>query len=193
MYSVQTFCLYYTTYDVQRQTDTVNPKTSAYVMVHPPASDDEDTSDHELYWYACVLGIHHAKVSTSHPDAINGREIHQMQFLWVQVQWLGAEPSHRHGFSHAVLSKISFILLMDEYAFGFWILSMSSKAVTWSQCLHVAELVTYFLSRTQMHIAFSAMVRLMKQMIEWILCKDVSHYSFFNDQVVKVTTGNHAD
>lgn len=46
----------------------------------------------------------------------------------------------------------------------FWILSTSSEAVTWFQHLHVAELVTYFLSRTQMHVAFSAMV-VVKQMI----------------------------
>ena len=41
MYSVQTCRLYYTTYDVQRQTDTVNPRTCADVMVHAPAPDDE--------------------------------------------------------------------------------------------------------------------------------------------------------
>jgi len=98
MYSVQTCHLYYTTYDVQRQTDTVNPRTCADVMVHAPAPDNED---HEPYWYARVLGIYHGKVSTSHPDAINGTEVQCMEFLW--VRWLEAEPGHRHSFPHAVL------------------------------------------------------------------------------------------
>ena len=118
MYSVQTCRLYYTTYDVQRQTDTVNPRTCADVMVHASAPDDEDDAgDHEPYWYARVLGIYHAKVSTSHSDAINGREVRRMEFLW--VRWLGAEPGHRHGFPRAVLPKIGFVPSTDEYAFGF--------------------------------------------------------------------------
>ncbi len=71
IYSVQTCRLYYTTYDVQRQMDTVNPRTCANVMVHAPAPDGKDDAG-EPYWYARVLGIYHAKVSTSHPDAVNG-------------------------------------------------------------------------------------------------------------------------
>jgi hypothetical protein len=116
MYSVQTCRLYYTTYDVQRQTDTVNPRTCADVMVHAPAPDDEDDAG-KPYWYARVLGIYHAKVSTSHPDAVNGGEVRRMEFLW--VRWLGAEPGHRHGFPRAVLPKIGFVPSTDEYAFGF--------------------------------------------------------------------------
>ena len=63
------------------------------------------------------IGIYHAKVSTSHPDATNGGEICRMEFLW--VRWLGAEPDHRHGFSRAVLPKIGFVPSTDEYTFGF--------------------------------------------------------------------------
>ncbi len=84
-------------------------------MVHAPAPDNEN--DHEHYWYARVLGIYHAKVSTSHPDATNGTEIRRMEFLW--VRWLGAEPGHRYGFRHAVLPKIGFVPSTDDYAFGF--------------------------------------------------------------------------
>jgi len=84
-------------------------------MVHAPAPDNEN--DHEHYWYARVLGIYHAKVSTSHPDTTNGTEIRCMEFLW--VRWLGAEPGHRYGFRRAVLPKIGFVPLTDDYAFGF--------------------------------------------------------------------------
>jgi hypothetical protein len=87
-------------------------------MVHAPAPDDEDNSnDQKPYWYAHVLGIYHAKVSTSHPDATNGTEICRMEFLW--VCWLGAEPGHRHGFCRGVLPNIGFVPLTDDYTFGF--------------------------------------------------------------------------
>jgi len=73
--------------------------------------------DYDFYWYARVLGIYHAKVSTSHPDAINGGEVRRMEFLW--VRWLGVEPGHKHGFRRAVLPKIGFVPSTDEYVFGF--------------------------------------------------------------------------
>ena len=87
MYSVNTCRLYYTTYDVQRQTDTINPKTCPDVMMY--ASD----ADHERYWYARVLGIYHTKVWTTHPGVKNGSDVRRMDFLW--VRWLGTEPGYK--------------------------------------------------------------------------------------------------
>ena len=85
-------------------------------MLHAPLPDN--TTQYELYWYARVLGIYHAKVSCSHQGVMNGNELRRMEFLW--VQWFGAEPGYRHGFRQARLPKISFVRpSSDEDAFGF--------------------------------------------------------------------------
>jgi hypothetical protein len=68
------------------------------------------------YWYAQVLGIYHAVVSTTHPAAPN-HSAKSMQFLW--VRWLGIEPGYRSGSRVARLPKIGFVEATDEDAFGF--------------------------------------------------------------------------
>lgn len=117
IYSVNTCQTFYTTYDIQRQTDTINPRSCPDIIVRAPPPDDDEDSRYEPYWYARVLGIYHAKVSCSHPDAAGGNEIRRIEFLW--VRWFGAEPGCRHGFRRAKLPKIGFVPSSDEYAFGF--------------------------------------------------------------------------
>ena len=121
IFSVQTCRLHYTTYDTQRESDTINPTYCADVMVRAPdeqeSAEDQGTSTCEPYWYARVLGIYHANVSTSHPEAPNGRQVRRMDFLW--VRWFGAEPRYAHGFGQARLPKIGFVPSDDKYAFGF--------------------------------------------------------------------------
>ena len=69
------------------------------------------------YWYACVIGIFHALVSSSH-KGVQDRSLHQMDFLW--VRWFGMEPGrYRHGFHYARLPKIGFVESTDQYAFTF--------------------------------------------------------------------------
>ena len=57
----------------------------------------------QLYWYARVLGIYHARVFTMHPDAHQDNVI-DMAFLW--VQWLGVEPDYVSGFHQAKLPMV---------------------------------------------------------------------------------------
>jgi len=69
------------------------------------------------YWYARVIGIFHALVSSSH-KGVQDRSLHQMDFLW--VRWFGMEPGrYRHGFHYACLPKIGFMESTDQYAFTF--------------------------------------------------------------------------
>ena len=69
------------------------------------------------YWYAHVIGIFHAVVSSSHPG-VKRRSRERMEFLW--VQWFGVEPGrYRHGFHLARLPKLGFVESLDEYAFMF--------------------------------------------------------------------------
>ena len=59
IYSVQTCNIYYTSYDLQRQFDTVNPCTHPDIMLHSPINKEGA----EPYWYARVLGVYHANMS----------------------------------------------------------------------------------------------------------------------------------
>ena len=117
VYSVSTCQVFYTTYDIQRQTDTLNPKSCPDIMVHSPPPDNAIDSQLEPYWYARVLGIYHAKVFCSHEGVTDGNELRRMEFLW--VRWFGAEPGYTHGFRRARLPKIGFVPSSDEDAFGF--------------------------------------------------------------------------
>ena len=112
IYLVQTLSVNYTTYDVRRDRDTVNPRNHCFVMVR----SSEDTPGAHPYWYAQVLGIYHAIISTTHPEARNQNTQH-MEFLW--VRWFGVEPKYRHGPRYARLPMVGFVEDTDELAFGF--------------------------------------------------------------------------
>jgi hypothetical protein len=112
IYSVQTCRIYYTSYDLQRQSDTINPHTHPDIMLRSPVNGGA-----EPYWYARVLGVYHANIwaeSSVIPDA---RNIRRMDFLL--VRWFGEESGYRSGFSRARLPKIGFVESTDEFAFSF--------------------------------------------------------------------------
>ncbi|KAJ3749801.1 hypothetical protein EV360DRAFT_97728 [Lentinula raphanica] len=111
-YAVKTMRINYTTYDVRRDQDVINPRTDhRTVMVQ---SADNDSRKHP-YWYAQVLGIFHADVVWLNNGQL--QEIEHMEFLW--VRWMGAEPRYRWGRKAARLPKIGFVPESDPYAFGF--------------------------------------------------------------------------
>ena len=113
IYSVQTCRVYYTSYDLQRQCDTVNPRTHPDIMLR--ASTAEAAT--EPYWYARVIGIYHANIWVENTVIPGGRKTRRMDFLW--VRWLGKELNYRAGFRKACLPKIGFIESTDDYAFSF--------------------------------------------------------------------------
>ncbi|KAF8872006.1 hypothetical protein BD779DRAFT_1613865 [Infundibulicybe gibba] len=112
IYSGQVCRVYYTTYDIRRTYDSINPRTHADIMVASP----EGGEDAHPYWYGRTIGIYHADVFTTHPNAPKPT-VQRMEFLW--VRWFGVEPRYRAGFRHARLPKIGFVADTDEYAFGF--------------------------------------------------------------------------
>jgi hypothetical protein len=112
IFATQTCRVNYTTYDFQRAHDTINPTSHPDIMLCSPESGDGA----HLYWYARVIGIFHALVSTTHPRTPQHSAQH-MDFLF--VRWFGVQPGFQSGFQRARLPKIGFVESSDDYAFGF--------------------------------------------------------------------------
>jgi hypothetical protein len=112
IYSAKVLRINYTTYDMRRDQDSMNPRTSCDVMVISP----EKQCGAHPYWYARVLGVFHAQVLHTGPEARN-RSVQHMEFLW--VHWFGVEPNYQTGSRMARLPKIGFVPDTDESAFGF--------------------------------------------------------------------------
>lgn len=112
VYSAKVLRINYTTYDIQWDQDSMNPRTHCDVMVMSPENGDKA----HPYWYARVLGVFHARVLHTGP-AVRNRSVQHIEFLW--VRWFGLDPDHRYGFSAARLPKIGFVPDTDVAAFGF--------------------------------------------------------------------------
>src|ERR1700734_2691970 len=95
LYSAKVFRVNYTTYDVRRDQDSLNPRTQRCdVMVH----SCEEEADAHPYWYARILGVFTVRVLHTGQYARN-RSVQHMEFLW--VRWFGLVPGHISGFKAA--------------------------------------------------------------------------------------------
>ena len=81
IYRHKTMHVNYTTYDMRRDQDTINPRTHADIMVLSPEESEGD--DRHPYWYARVCGIFHTYVRHVGPLSTNN-EPQRMEFLWVR-------------------------------------------------------------------------------------------------------------
>ncbi|KAJ7097121.1 hypothetical protein B0H15DRAFT_920861 [Mycena belliarum] len=99
----------YTTYDVRRGQDSMNPRTHSDVMLLSP----EDST--HPFSYAQVVGIFHADIIHAVPgsDGVPRR----MEFLWVRRYRL--DPTWRSGFRRKRLHRVEFLPADDPLAFGF--------------------------------------------------------------------------
>ncbi|KAI9065463.1 hypothetical protein FKP32DRAFT_1567909, partial [Trametes sanguinea] len=98
----------YTTYDMRRNQDVINPRTHADIMLL--ANRTAERTDHDgssPYWYARVLNIFHAFVRYSGPDGTRAsREWQQIDFLW--VRWYEDDPDYVSGFQERRLPRVRF-------------------------------------------------------------------------------------
>ncbi|KIK33685.1 hypothetical protein CY34DRAFT_18219 [Suillus luteus UH-Slu-Lm8-n1] len=109
IYTVQTMQVHYTTYDLRREYDTINPRTHADVMVI-----SGETAPSHPYWYARVLGIYHLE-TWIHDD---GQPVKQhLKVLW--VRWLAPFQNCKSAMKDARLPKVAFVEESDSDAFGF--------------------------------------------------------------------------
>ena len=112
VYSAKVLRVNYTTYDVRRDQDSMNPRTQCDIMV----TSCETAPNAHPFWYARVLGVFHVRVVHTGAAATN-RSIQKMEFLW--VRWFGTEIGHQYGFKVARLPKVGFVEENDPSAFGF--------------------------------------------------------------------------
>ncbi|KAG2045982.1 hypothetical protein BDR06DRAFT_852944, partial [Suillus hirtellus] len=109
IYSVQTMQVHYTTYDLRREYDTINPWTHSDVMVL-----SGETKPQHPYWYARVLGIFHMNILL---NAEGSTKMHHIEVLY--VRWLAPLTGYRSGMNYTRLPKVAFVEEADYDAFGF--------------------------------------------------------------------------
>lgn len=104
----------YTTYDLQREFDTINPRTDHPDVMLLSNSDDYD----HPFSYARVLGIFHANVVYTGPGS-NDFRARRIEFLWVRWFEVIQDPTPVSGWEQTLLDTVRFLPMAVEDAFGF--------------------------------------------------------------------------
>jgi hypothetical protein len=125
MYQHQTLQVNYTTYDVRRAQDIINPNTTRRdIMVldnskskPQPEKDLDNATSNNKFAYACVIGIFHVNVflSGSTQPVLNCHP-QRLDFLW--VRWY--DPTTlMHPWRLGKLDRLRFPPMAQEDSFGF--------------------------------------------------------------------------
>lgn len=99
MYRHKTVRINYTSYDVLRQQDVLNPSTPHCFIMLPVESEPE--SDTHPFVYAKVLGVYHARIRYA------GRLPQRMDF--VHVRWLYYDLERPGGWDHMRLDRLAYL------------------------------------------------------------------------------------
>ncbi|KIK44191.1 hypothetical protein CY34DRAFT_80436, partial [Suillus luteus UH-Slu-Lm8-n1] len=103
----------YTTYDLRREQDTINPRTRADIMV----LSHEDDEERHPYWYARVVRIFHLDVwYYGGENAVASKPL-RMHVLF--VCWFGRDVSFKGGWSAKHLHRLGFLKGDDPTCFVF--------------------------------------------------------------------------
>ena len=100
----------YTTYDLRRDQDSINPRNHADIMV---LASEEGENAHP-YWYARIQGVFHVDIRLRSNTSYNTQ---RFDFLW--VRWFGRDLNTPSGWKHRRLQRLGFLDSDDEGAFGF--------------------------------------------------------------------------
>jgi hypothetical protein len=104
----------YTTYDVRRAQDVINPKTPHCNVMVLRADDDTGNQDHR-YIYGKVLGVYHINVIFIGSGMVDYTPL-RLEFLW--IRWY--EPmDQRSAWETSTLDRVTFPPMADEHSFGF--------------------------------------------------------------------------
>ncbi|KAJ3557384.1 hypothetical protein NP233_g11755 [Leucocoprinus birnbaumii] len=118
IYEHQRLRINYTTYDLRRNQDTINPRVRSDIMMLSPEFDKGDGTFHP-YWYARVIKICHMQIYfTGHPScpqASAGQRT--MKFLF--VRFFGLDKTHKYGWKAKHYPMVGFLGSDDNAPFGF--------------------------------------------------------------------------
>jgi len=116
LYNHKVVRINYTTYDVRREQDSLNPRTHSDIVLYSH-EDDVNTPTGHPYWYARIISIFHAEVVHTGSKS-RSREPQRMEFL--RVRWFGRDSSHQGGWTAKRLHRIGFLRASEDVgAFGF--------------------------------------------------------------------------
>jgi hypothetical protein len=111
---------HFTTYDIQRGTDIVNPGTSRRnVMLladDVEGSGSVNSSNPHHFLYARVLGVYHVNAIYTGPG-MRDFEARRFDFLW--VQWFEVVNPGSSGWRTSKLDSVRFPPMNKNYSFGF--------------------------------------------------------------------------
>ncbi|KIO20788.1 hypothetical protein M407DRAFT_219893, partial [Tulasnella calospora MUT 4182] len=108
LYGHSTLRVNYTTYNMQRDHDVINPEIPSRAFIMVEAADGKTR-----FWYARVLGIFHLQVV----NTTSTRRIPQrMDVLW--IRWLGEDPEYVGNIGVRKLERVGYVP-EGPYAFGF--------------------------------------------------------------------------
>ncbi|KAJ7155302.1 hypothetical protein C8R46DRAFT_1296775 [Mycena filopes] len=114
VYTHKVMRINYMTYDVQRDQDSINPRTNSDIMLLSREEDDGESTPHP-YWYARVFGIFHANVRHVGEKSKSTKPT-RMEFLW--VRWFGRDLTHEAGWKARRLHRLGFLDHAGGGAFG---------------------------------------------------------------------------
>jgi hypothetical protein len=122
MYKHELIRINYTTYDVRRSQDVVNPNTSHRDIMLLANFDDAEPDSESIpashpFLYARVLGIYHVNVIYTGPGMIDYRP-RRLDFLWVRHFQCGS-GSLAGSWEDCVLDHVCFPPMATDGAFGF--------------------------------------------------------------------------
>ena len=112
-YSHSLLRINHTTYDLRRETDTVNPHTDHRDVMLLSQKNVNSTTSHP-FCYARVLGVYHANVILTGPESKDYRPRH-LEFLW--VRWFEVLENPSAGWEHFSLDKGRFVPMHRADAF----------------------------------------------------------------------------
>ncbi|KAJ3006675.1 hypothetical protein NUW54_g3842 [Trametes sanguinea] len=115
MFRHKTLRVNYTTYDMRREQDAINPRKHADFMVLA----QEDDYAGMPYWYCRLLDIFHAYVRYDGPGYSASRKWQRLDFLW--VRWYDHDMDYPSGFLERRLPRLRFLDASDpdSVPFGF--------------------------------------------------------------------------
>ncbi|KAI0065195.1 hypothetical protein BV25DRAFT_1913814 [Artomyces pyxidatus] len=114
IYAHATVRINYTTYDLRRAQDTINPRTHPDIILLSPQSLS-DPSFHP-FLYARVIGVYHAMVRDVGSQSLSA-EPQRIDFVW--VRWLNLDTSVPGGWAARRLYRVGFPEITTRDAFSF--------------------------------------------------------------------------